>query len=87
MRLQTLETQLKAESVIMIDNSGGEVVAANRSIPRRMLKGRMRNIGTLTKLCRSCGINYGNVMEEMLRFIKRTVADDPPLPTDLTELG
>jgi len=87
MRLQTLETLLKAESVIMIDNSGGEVGAVRRSIPRPVLKGQMRNIGTLTKLCRTCSIDYGDVIEEMLHFIKRTVADDLPLPTDPTELG
>jgi len=52
-----------------------------------MLKGQMRNIGILTKLCRSCSINYGNVIEEMLHFINRTIADDLSLPTDPTELG
>jgi len=86
MRLQTLETLLKAEGVIAIDNSGGEVPAASRSIPRRVLKGRMRNIGTLTELCRTCGIDYGDIIKEMSCFIKRTVVDDPPLPTDPTKL-
>jgi len=51
MRLQTLETLLKAESMIMIDNSGGEVAASSQSIPRCVLKGLMRSIGTLTELC------------------------------------
>jgi len=85
--LQTLETRLKAESVITIDNSGGEVAAARRSIPRPVLKDQMRNIGTLTEVCRTCGINYSDIMEEMLHFIKRTVADNLLQPTDPTDLG
>jgi len=50
MRFQTLETLLKVESVIMIDNTGEEVVAASRRIPHRLLKGRIRNIGRLPEL-------------------------------------
>jgi len=73
--------------VSTIDKSRGEVTTASRSIPRRMLNGRMRNIGTLTELCRTCGIDYGDLIEEMLCFIKRTVVDNPPLLTDPTELG
>jgi len=86
MRLQTLETLLKAESVIIIDNSGGEVAAASQSILRRVLKGQMRKISRLTKLGRTCGIDYGHVIKETVRFLKRTVADHPPLPTHPTEL-
>ena len=52
-----------------------------------MLKCRIRNIGTLPELCRTCCINYRDVMEEILHLIKQTVADDPPLPTYPTELG
>jgi len=77
---------LKAESVITIDNSGGEVAASSSSIPRPVLKGRMNNIGTLTELCRTCGINYNDVIEEMLCFIQQTIMDDPLLPTDPTNL-
>jgi len=58
------------------------VASATRSIGRRVLKGWMRNIGTLTELCRTCGINYGDLMEEILPFIQHTVVDDPP-----TQLG
>jgi len=86
MWLQTLETLLKAESVITIDTSGEEVAAASRGIPHRVLKDRMRNISTLTELCRTCSIDYGDVMEVMLPFIKPTVADDPPLPTNSPQL-
>jgi len=52
-----------------------------------MLKDRIRNISTLPKLCRTCSIHYGDIMAKMLCFIKWTVADDLPLPTDPTELG
>ena len=40
----------------------------------------------LTELCRTCGVDYGDVIEQMLCFIKRTIADDQPPPTDSTKL-
>jgi len=83
MRLQTLDVLLKGENVVEIEGNGRETAAA----PRRILKGRMKNVSTLTELCRTCNIDYGDIMEEMLRFTKQTVADDHPLSSDPTELG
>jgi len=56
------------------------------SAPRRMLKGRT-NIGMVRELCRAHEIEYCDMMEGMLRFIKQTAVDDPRLPADPTELG
>jgi len=83
MRLQILDLLLNAENVVPIEGCGRETAAA----PRRILKGRMKNVSTLTELCTTCNIDYGNIMEEMLRFIKQTVADDHPLSSDPTKLG
>ena len=47
----------------------------------------MKNVSTLTELCRTCSIDYGDIMEEILRFTKQTVADDHSLSSDPTELG
>jgi len=47
----------------------------------------MENIGTLTELCRALNINYSDMIEEMLRFIRQTIADDQRLPSDRMELG
>jgi len=47
----------------------------------------MKNVNTLTELCRTCNINDGNLMEQMLRFTKQAVADDHPRSSDPTELG
>ena len=47
----------------------------------------MENIGTLTELCRALNIDYSDMIEEMLRFIRQTIADDQRLPSDRTELG
>ena len=60
--------------------------SSSRSAPQRMLKGRT-NIGTLSELCRPREIEYCDMMEEMLRFIKQTAADDPQLPADPTKQG
>jgi len=82
MRLQTLDVLVKAENVVAIEGTGRETAAA----PRRILKGRMKKVSTLTELCRTCNIDYGDIMEEMLRFTKQTVADDHPLSSDPTQL-
>jgi len=86
MRLQTIEAHLKI-GVIVVGNSGMEMpTSSSRCAPCRMLKGCM-NIGTLSELCRAHEIEYCDRMEEILRFIKQTVADDPRLSADPTELG
>jgi len=51
-----------------------------------MLKGPT-NIGMVSELSRAYEIQYCNMMEEMLRFIKQTAADDLLVPADRTELG
>jgi len=85
MRLQTIEALLKT-GVIVVGNSRMEMLtSSSHNAPRRMLKGRT-NIGTLSELCRAHEIKYCNMMEELLRFIKQTAADDPPLPADPTKL-
>jgi len=83
MRLQRPDVLLKAENVVAIEGTGRETAAAGRT----NLKGRMKHVTTLTELCRTCNIDYGDIMEEMLRFTKQTVADDHPLFSDPTELG
>jgi len=73
---------LKAENLVAIEGTGRETAAA----PRRILKGRMKNVSTLTELCRTYNIDYGDIMGEMLRFTKQSVADDHPRSSDPTEL-
>ena len=65
-----------------------EAPGSGRSAPRQFHKGRMmENIGTLTELCRALNMDYSDMIEEILRFIRQTVADDQRLPSDRTELG
>jgi len=88
MRLQTIEALSNAENVFVMGNGGMEAPASSWSAPRRVLKGRiMEHIGTLTELCRALNIDYSNMIEEMQRFIRQTIADDQRLPSDRTELG
>jgi len=85
MRLWTREPLLKT-AVIIVGNSGMEMpTSASHSTPQRMLKGRP-NIGTLSNLCRAHEIEYCDMMQEMLPFVKQTAADDPRLPNDPTKL-
>jgi len=83
MRLRTVDFLFKAENVVAIEGTRRETAAG----PRRILKGRMKHVSTLTELCRTCNIDYGDIMEEMLRFTKQTVADVYPLSSHPTELG
>jgi len=83
MKLQTLDILLKPKVVIAIEGTGRETAAE----PQRILKGQIKNVSTLTELCRTCNINYGDIMEDMLRFGKQTVADNESLFSDPTKLG
>ena len=88
MRLQTIEALSKAENAFVMGNGGMEVLASSRSTPWRVLKGRMmEKISTLTEECRALNIDYSNIIEEMLRFIRQTIADEQRLPSDRTEWG
>jgi len=86
MPLQNIEGLLKT-GVIVVGNSGMEVpTSSSCCVPRRMLKD-CTNIGPLSGLCRAHEMEYCDMMEDMLRFIKQTAADDLWLPADPTELG
>ena len=85
--MQTIEALLKLEGLTEVENTGtGMPASSGLSTPRRVLKGRTKNTSTLTELCRALNINYYDMTEEMLHFIK-TGADNPQLPADPTELG
>jgi len=87
-RLQTIEALSNVEGVIMVEDSGMEMPTVSTcSTPRRVLKGRMKNTSTLTELCTALDIHYSNVMEEILRFIRQTAANDRQLPPDTAKLG
>jgi len=65
-----------------------EAPASSRRAHRRVLKGlMMETLSTLTELCRALNIDYSDMIEEMLLFIRQTIADNQRLPSDRTELG
>jgi len=75
--LQTLEALSKIDGVIVAEDSGMEMpTIASRSTPRQVLNGCMMNTSTLTELCTALDIHYSNMMEEILRLIRQTAADD-----------
>ena len=76
--MQRREALSKVEGVIVVEDSGMEMpTVPSRSTPRRVLKGRMKNTN----------IHYSKMMQEILRFITETAADDRCLPADPAELG
>jgi len=56
------------------------MAALRSSTNQRVLKGQISNIGMLSKVCRTCDINYCNIIDEILQFIKHTLGDNTPLP-------
>jgi len=87
-RLETIEALSKVEGVIVVEDSGMEMpTVSSRSTPHLFLTGRMTNTSTLTELCTALNIHYSNMMEEILRFITQTAADDRPFPADPAEQG
>ena len=86
--MQKIEALSKAENAFVMGNGGVGAPASSRSAPRRVHKVRMmENISTLTELCRALNMDYFDMIEEMLRFIRQTIVDDQRLPSDRTELG
>ena len=86
MRLQTIESRLKAENAFVMGNGGVGALASSQNAHQQVLKGRkMENIGTLTELCRALNIDYSHMIEQMLRFIRQTTADYERLPSHRTE--
>jgi len=70
-RFQTIEALSKVEGVIVVEDSGMEMpTVAGRSTPRRVLKCRMKNASMLTELCTALDIDYSNMMEAILHFIR-----------------
>ena len=87
-RLQTIEALGKVEGLIVVEDSGMEMpTIPSGSTPRRVLKCRMKNTSTLTELCTALDIHYSNMMEEIVRFIRQTAADNLLLPVDPPNLG
>ena len=88
MRLQTIEALSKAKNAFVMRKGGVGGPASDLSNPRRFLQGcMMENIGTLPELYRALTIYYSDMIEQMLLFIRQTIADDKRLPSDRTELG
>jgi len=87
-RLQTIEPLSQVEGVIVVEDSGMEMpTVPSHSTPHRVLKACMKNTSMLTELCTVLDIHYSNMIEEILRFIRQTAADDRRLPADPAELG
>jgi len=86
MRLQTIEELVKT-GVIMVGNSGIEMkTPPSGSVPRRILKGCTK-IVTLSELCRAHEIEYCDLMEERLCFVKQSRGKDARMPANPFKLG
>ena len=87
MRLQTIEQHAKTDNEIRFGNVRTEMVtSSSRSEPQRVLRSRVKNTNTLIKLSQVLEIDYSDMIRQILRYIKQTMAEEPQLPTNPTEL-
>ena len=63
------------------------VTSTTYCIQWRILGSCAINSNTLINLCRVLEIDYSDMIEEILCYIKQTMADEQRLPTNTTELG
>ena len=71
MRLQTIKELSKRDDKIRIGNVRTEMATSTTySVPRRILRSRAMNSNTLIELCRVLKIDYSDMIEEMLCYIK-----------------
>ena len=71
MRLRTLDVLLKAENIIIMEDSRREKAASSHTTSWQILKSQRKSISMLTELSRTCNIDYGDIIEEMLYFAKQ----------------
>src|SRR5207302_9638998 len=69
------------------DGDAGFLQPWVRSVTRRVLRGRRKNTNTLVELSLVLDINYSDMVEGLLHYIKQAVADEGQLPADSTELA
>src|SRR5207302_1287861 len=87
MRLQTTKELSKTDDKIRIGNVRTEMATSTTySVPRRIHCSHAMNSNTLIELARVLKIGYSDMIEEMLRYIKQTTADEQRLTTNTTEL-
>ena len=55
-------------------------------IPRRALKGRTQNVGTVFELSLALEIHYDNLAVELINYVRQTMADERQLPVHPSEL-
>jgi hypothetical protein len=92
MKLLTMEALRKADDAVGTGNvrvsSPGirvETCLAQR-IPRRVLKGRTQNVGTVVELCRALEIPYDDLAVELVNYIRQATADERRPPVGPREL-
>src|SRR5205807_513664 len=77
----------KTGDIIRIGNVRTEMATSTTySVPQQILRSHAMNSNTLIELCRVLKIDYSDMVVEMLRYIKQTMADEQQLPTNRIEL-
>ena len=54
--------------------------------PRRALKGRTQNVGTVFELSLALEIHYDNLAVELINYVRQPMADERQLPVHPTKL-
>ena len=88
MRLLTMEALRKTDDEVETGNVGvsNQGTCPNPRTPRRALKGRTQNVGTVFELCLALEIHYDDLAVELVNYVRQTTADERQLPVDPSEL-
>src|SRR5437588_2746083 len=86
MKLQTTEELLKGGNMLRTGDVATDIpISLDYSVHRWVLRGCV-NTGNIIDLCRILKIDYSDLLQEMLRYIRKIPADEQRLPADSTEL-
>ena len=88
MRLLTMEALRKADDEAETGNVGvfNQGTRPTPQTPRRALKGRTQNVGTVFELSLALEIHYDILAVELINYVRQKIADEWQLPVDLSEL-
>ena len=83
-----MEGQRKADDEVETGNVGvsNQGTHPTPQTPRRALKGRTQNVGTVFELSLAIEIHYEDLAVKLIKYIRQRMADERQLPVDPSEL-
>ena len=83
-----MEALRKVDNEVETGNIGvpNQGTRPTHQTPRRALKGRTQNVGTVFELSLALEIHYDDLAVELINYVRQIMADERELPVDPSEL-